>query len=74
MDGHRYRNASSPMVTTDAGGLASLRFAPKRNKVDDFDAVSIAAVEAMEVYVGARTPIQFSSSCGVVLVWTRHGR
>jgi hypothetical protein len=72
IDGHRYRNSSSPMVTD--GGRTPLHFAPKTNKVDDFDAVSIAAVEAVEVYVGARTPIQFSSTCGVVLVWTRHGR
>jgi hypothetical protein len=74
IDGHRYRNSSSPMVTTSSQGLSALQFAPKQNKVDDFDAVSIAAVEAVEVYVGARTPIQFSSTCGVILVWTRHGR
>jgi hypothetical protein len=44
------------------------------NKVDDFNAVPIVAVEAMEIFVGARTPSQYNSPCGVILVWSRRGR
>lgn len=40
------------------------------NKVDNFDAVPVSAIEAVEVYVG-NTPAQFYHACGVILIWTR---
>jgi hypothetical protein len=70
IDGHRYRNASGP-IRTD--GRTTVWEEPL-NKVDDFNAVAIIAVEAMEVFVGSRTPSQYNSPCGVILVWTRRGR
>jgi hypothetical protein len=69
VDGHIQRTSTSPMVSDGQ----YLRFAPKLNKVDDFDVVPITVVEAIEVYVGAITPMQYRSSCGVILVWTRRG-
>jgi Carboxypeptidase regulatory-like domain/TonB-dependent Receptor Plug Domain len=42
-----------------------------QSKVDDYDAVPVNAVEAMEVYVG-NTPTAFRSNCGVILIWLRH--
>lgn len=70
IDGHLYRNSSSPMVSNGSG----IAFAPKLNRVDDFDVLPIPAVEAMEVYVGSGTPTRFRSDCGVILLWTRKGR
>jgi hypothetical protein len=40
------------------------------SKVDNFDAVPVVAIEAVEVYVG-NTPAQFYHPCGVILIWTR---
>jgi hypothetical protein len=70
IDGHRYRNATGA-IRTDVGVTV---WQEAVNKVDDFNAVPIVAVEAMEIFVGARTPSQYNSPCGVILVWTRRGR
>jgi hypothetical protein len=70
IDGHRYRNASAP-IRTDIGATV---WGEALNKVDDFNAVPIVAVEALEIFVGSRTPSQYNSPCGVILVWTRRGR
>jgi hypothetical protein len=47
-----------------------------RNLVLDFNLLSPDVIEAIEVYVGASTPVQFrnETGCGVLLIWTRHGR
>lgn len=42
-------------------------------EVDNFNPISVAQLEAVEVYVGAATPIQYQHPCGVVLFWTRRG-
>jgi len=65
-----YRNAVPRGV---AGSRATTDETPL-NKVDDYDAVPVTAIEAMEIYVGANTPLQYRSPCGVILVWTRRGR
>jgi hypothetical protein len=70
IDGHRYRNASGA-IRTDSRATV---WEEPVNKVDDFNAVPIVAVEAMEIFVGARAPSQYNSPCGVILVWTRRGR
>jgi hypothetical protein len=70
IDGHRYRNATGA-IRTDVGVTV---WQEAVNKVDDFNGVPIVAVEAMEIFVGARTPSQYNSPCGVILVWTRRGR
>jgi hypothetical protein len=70
IDGHRYRNASGA-IRTDSRATV---WEEPLNKVDDFNAVPVVAVEAMEIFVGSRTPSQFNSPCGVILVWTRSGR
>lgn len=43
--------------------------------VSDFDIDILAPehIEAIEVYQGLATPIQYRSGCGVVLIWTRRG-
>ncbi|MGH7501654.1 MAG: carboxypeptidase-like regulatory domain-containing protein [Longimicrobiales bacterium] len=47
---------------------------PREHKLDDFDVVSPDEVEGIEVYKGATGPMQYqSSSCGVILIWTRRG-
>jgi hypothetical protein len=68
VDGHLQRNSTSPMVSS--GQVTA--FAPKQNKVDDFNVIAPIAIEAIEVYVG-NTPVQFHHECGVVLIWTRRG-
>ena len=45
---------------------------PGDPKITDHDVVDLRLIEAVEVYVGAITPIQYKSTCGVILVWTRH--
>ena len=68
VDGALYR-ASSPSMLTDGG----ISWRESGNKVDDFNMVSANQIEAVEVYVGAATPIQFTNAngCGVVLMWLR---
>ncbi|MEX2281553.1 MAG: TonB-dependent receptor [Gemmatimonadota bacterium] len=41
--------------------------------VDDFNALSPSAIDAIEIYVGANTPTEFrnNNGCGVILIWTR---
>jgi hypothetical protein len=46
---------------------------PTQNRVDDFDVVQVENIEGVEVYTGANAPLQYQSSCGVVLIWTRRG-
>jgi len=41
----------------------------------DIDALDPRTIEALEVYHGAGTPIQYlGNHCGAVLIWTRRGR
>ena len=42
-------------------------------RLDDYNVVQPPAIEAIEVYIGANSPIQYKHPCGVVLVWTRRG-
>ena len=37
----------------------------------DFDSIPPEYLEAMEVYQGLGTPIQYGPACGVVLFWSR---
>jgi hypothetical protein len=39
----------------------------------DLSYISLASVEAIEVYVGANAPVPWGNSCGAVLIWTRRG-
>jgi hypothetical protein len=40
----------------------------------DWNFLSPAAIDGVEVYVGTNIPIEYAtSSCGVVLVWTKRG-
>jgi hypothetical protein len=41
------------------------------SQTSDLDAVPLMAVSAIEVYVGATAPIQYSNGCGAILIWTR---
>lgn len=41
-------------------------------QLTDVNILSPNTIEAVEVYVGAATPPQYPSRCGVVLVWTRN--
>jgi hypothetical protein len=59
---------SSPIMQTTASGVV---FLPSGNKVDDFDALPIAQLEGIELYVGAASPVKYNNSCGVILLWTR---
>lgn len=43
-----------------------------QTQLTDVNILSPNTVEAVEVYVGAATPPQYPSRCGVVLVWTRN--
>lgn len=45
---------------------------PGASTLEDHDLVEPRHVEAVEVYVGAATPIQYKNDCGVILVWLRH--
>jgi len=42
-------------------------------RLDDYNVVPPPAIEAIEVYIGANSPMQYKHPCGVVLVWTRRG-
>jgi hypothetical protein len=68
VDGSLYR-ASSPAMRTSGG----LGWDESGNKVDDFNLVSANQIDAVEIYVGAATPVRFSNGngCGVVLMWLR---
>lgn len=68
VDGSLYR-ASSPSMQTSGG----LRWDESGNKVDDYNVVSTSQIEAIEIYVGAATPVRFSNAqgCGAVLIWLR---
>jgi hypothetical protein len=67
IDGRRYRNASAP-----PGSGADFNSGIALNKVDDFNAVPVNAIEGIEVYVGANVPVFVANTaCGVVLIWTR---
>jgi hypothetical protein len=68
VDGSLYR-ASSPAMRTSGG----LGWDESGNKVDDFNLVSAHQIDAVEIYVGAATPVRFSNGngCGVVLIWLR---
>jgi hypothetical protein len=68
IDGRLYRNASPPMESGGGGA----RFGEPLNKVDDFNAVPVDAIDAIEVYVGATVPAFVrNTACGVILVWTK---
>lgn len=45
---------------------------PGRPRPSTHDVVDPDHIEAIEVYTGATTPIEYQASCGVILVWTRH--
>ncbi len=45
---------------------------PGEPKLTSHDVVDPDDVEAIEVYIGSMTPIQYRATCGVILVWTRH--
>ena len=43
-------------------------------RLTDFNRVAPSAVEAIEMYVGANTPLEYRRNpCGSVLIWTRRG-
>jgi hypothetical protein len=42
-------------------------------KISDCDAIPVARIDAVEVYVGAATPLRHRSACGVIPLWTRRG-
>jgi Carboxypeptidase regulatory-like domain len=44
-----------------------------RPRLGDYNVVSPAVIEGIELYVGQNTPMQYKNVCGVVLVWTRRG-
>ena len=67
IDDRLYRHSTPLMVSTSGG----IEFRESGNKVDNFDAIPIAQLEGIEVYVGAATPVRYNNSCGVVLLWTR---
>jgi hypothetical protein len=46
---------------------------PAENQLDTVDLVPPAAIEGVEVYIGAVAPIQYDHPCGVILIWTRRG-
>jgi len=39
--------------------------------VTDINALPVAQLEAVEVYIGPAAPIQFQHACGVILLWSR---
>lgn len=47
---------------------------PGASRLDNHDIVPPREIEALEVYMGAATPLQYRNPCGVILVWTRKGR
>ena len=72
------------VVTTRASGLSvenpecvmEIFVDGMRQGDEDLDRYNPEQIQAMEIYQGVSTPIQFTSSfnaCGVVLLWTRRG-
>lgn len=47
--------------------------APGNSRLESHNIVDPSAIEGVEVYVGASTPIAYKNACGVILVWTRRG-
>jgi hypothetical protein len=42
-------------------------------QVTDWDMIPVSTIEAIEIYVGAATPLSYSNPCGVILIWLRRG-
>lgn len=42
-------------------------------RIDDFNVVTPAAIEAVEVYIGNAPPEFRNEGCGVILIWTKRG-
>ena len=57
-----YQWLLSPLINLFGGGAPICRFQPTCSRY---------AIEALEVYQGVNVPLEYSHSCGVVLIWLR---
>ena len=77
----RFRREVSMRGASDDGCIPDLYIdghitggAPGSSRLESHNIVDPSAIEGVEVYVGASTPIAYKNACGVILVWTRRGR